>query len=286
MGRIGDRHAGFIHLGRGRSGPDLRGAIHLNRRHDWRRPRCYYGPSRYFDGYRPIRYYGCRHYEPWHGYTYATAYYNTPWVHRFYETVVYVEQPTERVEVYETPPPAAVAGVEEAAPPSAAVYAPLTEPADGTLVGRGNAAFVTGQYDEARRFYVSAMLADERDGYAKFLYALANFAMGDYDVAVMAIRRALLTTADLIDYPVDVRVLYSRPLLFETQRDKLIRYVDQHPEDRGALLLLGYLHYAGGEPGRAMVVLDRLVGIGPDDNVVSLLRDAVLKVIRDRPGGS
>lgn len=287
VGRIGDRHAGYIHLGNGRSGPELRGALYLNRRHHRHRSSYYYGPSRYFHRYHPIRYYGNAYYEPWYGYRYNTVYFNTPYVHRFYETnVVYVERPAKQVEVYDAASPTPVAAVEGPMPSGAEVYAPLTEPVDNTLVGRGNAAFMAGTYDEARRLYVSAMLADERDGYAKFLYALVNFAMGDYEVAGMAIRRALLTTADLIDYPVDVRVLYPQPLIFDTQREKLIRQVDQSPQDRGALLLLGYLHYAAGEPERALAVLDRLVEIDSDDNTAALLHDAVRRVIRERQPGN
>ena len=126
------------------------------------------------------------------------------------------------------------------------------------------------------------MLADERDGYAKFLYALANFSLGDYDVAGMAIRRALLTTPELIEYPVDARGLYPDPLVLEAQIGQLNHFVVDHPADRSATLLLGYVLYATGQPGRAILTLGPLTATDPNDNLSALLRDAVLRVSRNR----
>ncbi|UCC29224.1 MAG: tetratricopeptide repeat protein [Phycisphaerales bacterium] len=260
----------------------MRGALYYHDRDRGHhgRGRHYYGRGYYYHGYRPIHYYGCDYYRPWGGYTYSTFYYPEPYVYRFYDTdVYYVGQSDVSDDVYEVTAPSEVEVGGEPLPPTG-TYRALTAPEEVTLLGQGNAAFAAGRYDEARRLYVSAMLADERDGYAKFLYALVNFALGDYEVAAMAIRRALLTTADLIDYPVDVRSLYPEAALFETQLEGLTRFAGDHPNDRGALLLLGYLQYAGGHPKPALSVLDRLVKIDPDDDVVSLLRDAVSRVSR------
>jgi Flp pilus assembly protein TadD len=123
-------------------------------------------------------------------------------------------------------------------------------------------------------------MADERDGYAKFLYALTNFALGDYEVAGVAIRRALLTTADLIDYPVDIRSLYPDKSRLSIQFDSLVAFVEDHPQDRDARLLLGYLQYAAGDPRLAMSILDPLATSGSEDEIVTLLLDAALRVSR------
>ncbi len=174
--------------------------------------------------------------------------------------------------------------VDETVPPQVTTadtdLLPLTEPGEMTLVGKGNAAFTNGRYDDARRFYVSAIMADERDGYAKFLYALTNFALGDYEVASMAIRRALLTTVDLIDYPVDIRSFYPDKSWLAAQLDSLVAFVEAHPQDPDARLLLGYLHYAAGDPQLAMSVLDLQATSDNKDEIVTLLRDAVLRVSR------
>ena len=283
IGGIGDHLAGYIQLGNRSSDHGLRGALYYNgSRHGYRGGHGY-GRGHYYGHYRPISYYGYNYYEPLYGYTYLSAYYPDPFAYRFHNTeVYYVDRIVEQQAVPGAPAatgvgvtPAPIAPVAEGAS-----YQALTEPGDDTLIGQGNAAFLAGRYDEARRAYVSAMLADERDGYAKFLYALANFAMRDYEVAGMALQRALLTTPALIEYPVDVRGLYEPPFLFEAQLKHLSGYVDGHADHRSALLLLGYLHYASGQAERALQIVTRLSESDTDDSVAAVLRDAIVRVGR------
>ncbi len=286
IGGIGDHLAGYITLGNRSSNHGLSGALYYNGNHRGNR-RGYgygyghgYGRGSYYGHYRPISYYGYNYYEPLYGYTYLSAYYPNPYAYRFqYTDVYYVDSVVEHHEIPATPAATAV-DVTPASPAPAATYQALTEPGDDTLIGQGNAAFMAGRYDEARRSYVSAMLADERDGYAKFLYALANFAMRDYEVAGMALHRALLTTPALLEYPVDVRSLYEPPILFETQLTDLNRFVNSHAKHRGALLLLGYLHYASGQAERALAIVTGLSESDTNDSVAAVLRDAIVRVGR------
>lgn len=273
-----DGYAGGIHFGRGTAGSSLYGALLYDRDHQRHPGRRCYPRGHYYHLYYPIRHFAHDRYRPWGGYTYTSVYYPEPYVYRFYDTdVQYVEEVREQAGEYDAGVSSAVEPVEGPLAPDVA-YQLLTEADDTTLIGRGNAAFLAGRYDEAREHYVSALLADERDGYAKFLYALANFAAGDYDVAAMAVRRALLTTPELIDYPADVRALYVDAATLEVQLRKLVRFVEDHPRDRGAQLLLAYLYFAGGDPGRALSVLGGLTGSDRDDEVAALLRDAVMRV--------
>jgi tetratricopeptide (TPR) repeat protein len=168
--------------------------------------------------------------------------------------------------------------------PGDAPLTPLTEPTDVTWVGKGNTAFLDGQYEEARRCYISAVMADERDGYAKFLYAVANFAVGDFEVAGVAMRRALLTTADLIEYPVDIRSLYSDRMVLDAQFETLTGLVADHPDHRDARLLLGYLYYASGDPSRALAVLESVAASDGEDEVLALVRDAAVRVSQQSTG--
>ncbi len=285
IGGIGNHYAGYIQLGNHSSDAGLHGALYYNgsRRHHNRHHG--YSLGHYYHHYRPIHYYGYNYYRPFYGYTYLSAYCSDPYVYSFYDAnVYYVDQTVAQGDAY-GPTPSPPAGATPSTSAQDKTYQALTEPGDTTLVGQGNTAFTAGRYDEARRFYVSAMLADERDGYAKFLYALANFAAGDYDVAGMALRRALVTTPALIAYPVDVRSLYRHPFLLETQLEDLIRFVDGHADDRGALLLLGYLHYASGRPERALPVVNRLSESDTDDSVAALLRDAIVRVGQGKKPG-
>jgi tetratricopeptide (TPR) repeat protein len=276
---------GGIHIGRSTAGSSLYGALLYDRDHHRHLGRRCYPRDHYYHLYYPIHDFAYSRYRPWGGYTYTSVYYAEPYVYRFYDTDVrYVEDVREETGEYEAGISSPVEPV-EGPPASDVAYQLLTEADDTTLIGRGNAAFLAGRYDEAREYYVTALLADERDGYAKFLYALANFAAGDYDVAAMAVRRALLTTPELIDYPADVRALYADSAILEVQLHKLVRFVQDHPRDRGAQLLLGYLYFAGGDPGRALLVVGGLSESDRDDEVAALLRDAVMRVGQGRQPG-
>ena len=288
IGGRGDHYAGYIHLGRDAAGPRAYGALYYNGGHHYRGSYRYHGGTPYYySGYRPLRYYGCRDYVPSYGYYYASVYYpySYPYVYHFRDPdVYYVERIYEGTDGYDGVGESSV-GVGVGPPARSLDYPMLTEPSGATPVGRGNAAFTAGRYEEARSEYISAVLADERDGYAKFLYALANLALGEYDVAAVALRRALHTTPELLEYPVDVRSLYPDGSVFERQVASLAAFVRTRPTDWGARLLLGYLYYGGGEPEQAFAVLDAGAEIAPEDTAMALLRDAVVRVIEGRGPG-
>ncbi len=293
LGTRGDRFGGFVRFGRENGRPTVDGSIYLlnnqeYRRHHGHRGRYYYPHSyytyptgHYYDDYYPTRYYGgYGHYRPYCGYSYSSVYYPQPYEHRYYETnVVYVDDSDDVGEVYDGPP--AQAQVEYSHMPNSD-YLPLTSQADDSLVGQGNVAFAAGDYEAARQEYIQAMFADERDGHAKLLYATASFAMGDYGLAGTALRRALITTPRLLEYPVDVRALYSHVDLWTAQLDALIHHVVMHPLDYDAQLLLGYLHYATDSPQRALQVLDRLTSADPTDDLAAVLAESILRVTRTR----
>ncbi len=151
-------------------------------------------------------------------------------------------------------------------------------PAPG-LVEKGNEAFRAGRYDEARGWYARAMLADAEDGYAKLFYGLANFAVGQYDVAASAIRRALMEAPELIDYPIDLRTVYDDPSILTTQMQKLARVRGETTADTELTFLLGYLYYATGDPQGAVSTLGVLTNDDSDDTLARLVRDAAIRVL-------
>lgn len=196
----------------------------------------------------------------------------------------YADQIVETQIVEQGPPtPQAVAPSNTtAAPVEQDTYQSLIEPGESTLIGQGNQSYLAGQYEDARRSYATAMLADERDGYVKFLYALSNFALQDFEVGGMAIRRALLTTPELVEYPVDIRGLYRDVAIMDQQIARLVRFVDTHPTNSGAQLLLGYVLFAAGKPDQAMVTMEILSAANMDDSLAALLRDAIVRVNRNK----
>jgi len=278
IGRAGDHGSGFIHIGANPTRVDgvvgRYGSAYGRNGHRFRPP---YGYGHYYRNYPPIYYPGYRYYSPFYGYSYATVYLSEPYVVRVYDdSPTYVvstyTQPVETTDAAPgTPPPAA-------APPAAPEsYQPLTPPQAASPVSEGNAAFAAGRYDEARDLYVRAVFSDERDGYAKVLYAWSNFALGDYDVAAAAIRRALLTTPDLVTYPMDLRTLYSDAATLDRQTDALLRFLADRPNHAEAQLVWGYLLYSIGQADRAASVFNGLAGADANDTIVLRLRDAAVK---------
>jgi tetratricopeptide (TPR) repeat protein len=231
------------------------------------------------------------------GYTYSTAYYPEPYAVQVYDSPEYVVPSYTTDEyaptaVYAAPTETYVAPSETyVAPRQAAQPQPAPESSSdyralgaGDEVRRavmdGNAAFAAGRYDEAKALYLRAVLADERDGYVKMLFAWTQFAIGDYDTASSAMRRALLTTPDLIDYPMDLRTLYSDKTLLESQTERLRRWVADRPDHRESVLLLAYLHYSIGEAGAAAGVFQGLASRDSTDVLAAQLSDAAGRAVR------
>jgi tetratricopeptide (TPR) repeat protein len=153
---------------------------------------------------------------------------------------------------------------------------PAPEP---TLVDFGNAAFNAGDYEGAVRYYVGAVLADDNDGVARLFYGLTQFALGDYDLSAMGMRRALGVLPELIDRPIDLRSLYPDAESFEAQLEKLVSFVKEHKDARNALFTLGYVYYATAQPGLATETMRKLTDLDPKDELAIKVRDAAAKVI-------
>lgn len=306
-----------IHMGANRSNLSY-GDHNYDRRYGY--PYNYnqrYVPSHYYYGHRPYYYprscypsygfYPSYGYGLGFGYTYSSAYLSQPYFASAYASPGYVVPtyaspgyvaPTYGAIGYDTTaaypapaapyvgPPTQTAPAQPTAPPEQ-----LPEGADGyqtlepsaelrAVVMDGNAAFAAGRYDEARALYVRAMLADERDGYVKMLHAWVNFALGDYETADASMRRALLTTRDLVDYPMDLRTMYSDANVLTTQTERLARFVAENPMNRESELVLAYLYYSTGEADRAAGLFGSLAVRDADDTLAAQLRDAAVRNAR------
>ena len=162
--------------------------------------------------------------------------------------------------------------------------APLSDPYAPTIAGsaapsflqQGDAVFRQGRYDEARRLYTRALLADEADPAAQLSYAFAHFAVGRHNVAAMALRRALASDPELMDTPPDPRAAYGVAGDFEQHLVGLQQCQALLSRDSEALLLLAYVAHATGETRSALEYLDRLLALDETDTLAYVLRDAIL----------
>jgi len=294
------RGTGIFNLGRG---PGYRDGHRYNQ--DWQRrfARCYSRPyyRRYLDYrrcYMPLRPYFARAYYPsYYGLYDYYAYYPSrfsifasayrPATQTTYEfDTVYVSTPAENDNppvsqtYYYTEPAQQVAtptpDVRDIVSPEAAQERP------SSWVELGGTAFTAGEYDEARRLYMRAVLADDEDGYAQLFYGLASFAGGEYGAAATAFRRALEAAPELIDDPIDLRSFYADESTLTGQLAALGEVLAGQPGDREARFLLGYLHFATGNPEEALGVLQPVASSGPVDTLAVLVRDAATRVLSVR----
>lgn len=251
------------------------GLFHYNSGHHGRghSRHIYYPAGHYYYGYSALYYAAYPYYPAGYGVTYISSYYDDPYRYSSYDYDDSYERDSGvgTAVLYE-------GGADTSSAVLSGPYPTVRSESVNGLLTQGNAAFKAGQYGEARGLYARAMLSDERDGYAKLLYALANFAARDYAVAETALRRALLTAPELLDFPFDLRPMFAHTALWETHLGDLVRYLAAHPDDRGAALLLAYLHHASGDAARALLVLAPLAKSDPNDVVVALLHDRLLQL--------
>lgn len=301
----GSLHLGFgLGLGLGHPGLLLHAAGHRWYDHGYRRP--YYDHYRHYrraygsiygafgTGFYPS--YGYYGYDPYYSQATLIDYAYRPLLPSSYGTTIVYAQGTDSI-----PPPVTEAyytSPAQALPPAQPVKSTLratdlapTEPGSAvppesttaqevtSWVELGNTAFAAERYDEARHLYMRAVLADDDDGYAKLFYGLANFALGDYGAAATAVRRALQSIPDLIEDPIDLRVLYTDELVVQAHLARLKQLVETRPGDREARFLLGYLYYATGAPVQAQTVLQSLAGLSAEDELVAFVSDAVTRVV-------
>lgn len=167
----------------------------------------------------------------------------------------------------------------------AGVRTPL--PGEPSVVDDGLRAFHANDFETARNAFVRAILLDERDAYAKFLYGLASFAQGDYAVAAVSWRRAALADELFVERPPDVRVLYDDAHVFEAQLDELSRVALDRLHDSEVRFALAYLFYATGQPRIASELFRRLADADPADTLARSLADASAQAaLKWGPGGA
>ena len=138
-------------------------------------------------------------------------------------------------------------------------------------------AFFNGDYDLARRQYVRAVLAMPEDAELLMLYGYAHFATGDYMVASLSIRRALLADPTLIDTPVDIYRIYGNPADLSAHMDQLDHYLVTDETDADARFLAGFVRHASGQTSEAIVVFSQCMKESPDDFLLVIMRDAAIR---------
>ncbi len=310
FGRLGNRYSGFVHIG-GRPGDlQLSGAVYRHPRrdrhhHDGHYP--YYGVNHYYHNYPVVGVHN-RYYQtvPYYGYSYYSVYDDEPVYYRLHSpSIVYIERETRYVEVESDPDVVVIYEEGELGPPTPASTLPpgSVSPTDDvsgvqgaeaepyhvlddstrSVIQEGTTAFTAGDYPTAQRLFLEAVMADERDGYAKLLHALASFARGDYELAGLTTRRALHTSEVLIYQPPDLRTLYADVEMFQAHLDALRVYVRHHRSEGNAKFLLGYVHYATANPEDAARLFGELSSTDENDDLAKRMYETASSVEKAKP---
>lgn len=128
--------------------------------------------------------------------------------------------------------------------------------AAGQYLTQGDAAFHEGRYRDAVHYYATAIEYSPDEGVLYLILADALFATGDYHYAAYALRRAVELDANILDSVVDKRSFYADPKDFDRQLAVLESYVEDHPIDDDARLLLAANYLFGNRPAQAADILE------------------------------
>ncbi len=172
------------------------------------------------------------------------------------------------------------AGANQSLPPVEQVQIPQS-------VVDGHQAFARGDVDKAQHEYLTAVLTNNEDGYAKLFYAMASVSAKKYDVASLALRGALRQASELVTEPIDLRQFYNDADQATKDLNALTVYSSSHDDDIDAQFLLAYFYYSMGQADDAQRVLMLVDGSAYEkDATMKELRDAVSAVIsrpQDQP---
>jgi hypothetical protein len=146
------------------------------------------------------------------------------------------------------------------------------------LVEQGRDLFRKGDYMGAAEAFRQAILKDLNDPIAKFGYAHALFALGNYPFAALALRLGMKL---LPEWPIlggDLRDLYGNEDDFNAHVKALDQYLTERPDDPAALLVAGYVHYFSGNLDRAEPAFEHLIELDQNDPVAQKFVEAVSAV--------
>lgn len=145
-------------------------------------------------------------------------------------------------------------------------------------VDEGMRLFRVGRYDRAAIAWLAASRADQGDAASRIHAGHALIAVGRYDDAFKLLARGFELAPQLATSSYDIRADYSNPLDFERHLTALKSHVVKHPNDAGALTLLGYaISYTDG-PAAAYDVLKRAKRLDPRDTFIDKLWETARSV--------
>lgn len=136
---------------------------------------------------------------------------------------------------------------------------------------RGLAAFRSGQYRTAVKYFKLSSELNQGDPAAMIYSAHALFAIGRYREGTAFLRKAFALEPRIAMLTYDMRDDYVDQPEFDRQVRALYNAITASPYDMDRLVMLGYVYNYSGEVDLAFKVLSRARAIDPQDKLVQLL---------------
>lgn len=139
---------------------------------------------------------------------------------------------------------------------------------------RGLAAFRSGQYRTAVKYFKLSSELNQGDPAAMIYSAHALFAIGRYREGTAFLRKAFALEPRIAMLTYDMRDDYPDKAEFDRQVRALYNAITASPYDMDRLVMLGYVYNYSDRVDLAFKVLTRARAIDPRDNLVKLLYES------------
>jgi len=149
------------------------------------------------------------------------------------------------------------------------------------LLKEGLDYFHNRRYAQAARSFIAAADKDHGDAGSRLHAAQCLMSSGLYSQALVYVRRAFELAPQLIYRPLNHRDNYSFPLDFDRHLAEMERYVEAHPKDDDAVLLLAYEQFFSVRPSRAAKAMRRVKRLAKSDGFARRLWQAAQPMFGD-----
>jgi tetratricopeptide (TPR) repeat protein len=153
----------------------------------------------------------------------------------------------------------------------------------GEQFDQGILMFRDGNYERAAIDMLGAAEKNHADGASRLHAAHALFALGHYTDAARLLERAFELVPSLAYKSYDIREEYGDEGQFEQQLEALHSFVLAHPNDAGAVTLLGYVTYFTDGPSTAYPYLRRAATLNRRSYFIPKLLEPARMVSKTTP---
>ena len=142
---------------------------------------------------------------------------------------------------------------------------------------QGEEAFRAGDYDRAVRAWRHAIVEEPKNASALVMLAQSLFAMAQYDEAAGATQQAMMLLPEdhWLTTATNSKSLYRNTREYLEELSGLEKAVEKDPSDPALRFELGFQYALSDQQDLALLQLDKLIELVPEDQVGHKLRDLV-----------